>query len=235
MKLLKMCLLFFPLSLHAALVSTFPVTLSPVNDATLGGSSLAQVAVNPTGDSVAVWENATLNSQAINTIGAAVYSAATGTWVAPFLIGMGNDPQVAIDFSGNAIAVWVNKLPTSVTWIIQASHYSAATGTWSDVVNVASSSDNLLTPQIAMNGNTGNAIAVWADGVTRQIYGTSFSGGSWSTDITQISVQSGLLPHIDIANDTGVATVVWQTYVPSFSTPDAPNKSEIRSSFVNIS
>lgn len=203
----------------------------------LGGNALSQVATNATGNAVAVWQNTPLAGNIllnrVFSVEAAVYSILSGSWSSTFTIGNGFTPQVAIDSSGNAIAVWVNGPQSDLSWALQSSYYNVTTGLWSSPVNIptinARQNKALYTPQIVMT-STGGAIVVWSDGFNDQIYGATFTGGSstltWSAP-GQISIGSGVLPQISIDTTTDVATVVWQTTIQSTA------KIEIESSFVS--
>jgi len=237
--LILLSLLLLPLNCYAVIATTTPITISPLatDQTNLGGNSLAQVATNPSGNAVAVWQNTALGGNilrnTVRTIVAATYSSITGIWSTSLTIGVGYDPQVAIDSSGNAIAIWVNGPQSNLSWAIQSAYFTAATGTWSAVVNIPTvrplQNKALYTPHIVMTA-AGNAMVVWSDGFNDQIYGSNFLAGGpfvWTTP-TQISVTSGVFPQISLATTTEVATVVWQTTLQTAA------KIEIQSSFILI-
>lgn len=123
-----------------------------------------QLAVNASGDAVAVW----LFDDAVtgrNKAYANTYHKATGWGTATRIEADSTatssnlrDPQVAIDASGNAVAVW--------TWYnvsIRANTYDAGTDTWGAAAQTVGTGliDEFTLPQVAMDGS-GRAMCIWA-------------------------------------------------------------------------
>jgi hypothetical protein len=100
------------------------------------------------------------------------YVAGTG-WGTAQLIetdnsGSAESPQVGIDGSGNAIAVWWQSDGTRKN--IWANRYLAGTG-WGIAQLIETDSGNALNPQVGVDGS-GNAVAVWYqdDGTRNDIW-----------------------------------------------------------------
>ncbi len=119
-----------------------------------------------------------------------------------------NGPQVAVNASGMATALWGQD---TGLW---ARHYSSGGG-WGATQRVDNASGN--TPQearVAIDAS-GNAMAVWAQNdedtnlVRRAIWASYYSGGTWSTP-RQIETGSGHAEHPDLSMDSiGNVMAVW--------------------------
>ena len=119
----------------------------------------------------------------------------------------GVNPQVEIDSSGNALAVWQQGSPSQI-------YYSRSTTglDWSLASTIpgqpSSAGEN---PQLAFDGSD-NAFAVWSQGSPAQIYYSRFTVGlDWSLATTvpgQNPLNAGANPSI-ACNDSGVAVAVW--------------------------
>ncbi len=129
-----------------------------------GGSNFPEVAVNPNGDAIVVFQK--LDGDVSN-IYANHYSVNDG-WSAPVRLDVGNDtstfPQVAIDANGNAVAVWLQS-PSLGLRDVYASRYTTTSGwgiaeTIEDDVEFVPDSP----PSIAMDPS-GNAFVVWSQDV----------------------------------------------------------------------
>ncbi len=129
-----------------------------------GGSNFPEVAVNPNGDAIVVFQK--LDGDVSN-IYANHYSVNDG-WSAPVRLDVGNDtstfPQVAIDANGNAVAVWLQS-PSLGLRDVYASRYTTTSGwgiaeTIEDDVEFVPDSP----PSIAMDPS-GNAVVVWSQDV----------------------------------------------------------------------
>jgi len=128
-------------------------------------------------------------------------------------------PQIAMDGTGAAIAVWTQNDESSVNLRanIWASRFNGST--WGAPVLVETNSTSLATlPQIAMDG-TGAAIAVWNQNdeypasLWSNIWVNRFDGSSWSTPEMIETFDAGDASDPQIAmNGTGTAIVVWQQW-----------------------
>ena len=119
----------------------------------------------------------------------------------------GVNPQVEIDSSGNALAVWEQGSPSQI-------YYSRSmTGLdWSLASTIPGQPSSAgANPQLAFDGSD-NAFAVWSQGSPAQIYYSRFTAGlDWSLATTvpgQNPLNAGANPSI-ASNDSGVAVAVW--------------------------
>jgi hypothetical protein len=123
---------------------------------TAAEASNAQIALDASGNAVAVWEqrDGTRSNAWVNR-----FDASTGKWGVAELIETNDasgtfNPQIAMDASGNAMAVWDQD---SSVWV---NRFDASTGQWGTAELLEADSDDTVDPQIAMNAS-GNAVAVW--------------------------------------------------------------------------
>jgi hypothetical protein len=128
-----------------------PVTVSRA----ARGLGSPDVAIDPQGDAVAVWEGS----------GGAIESAfklAGSDWQSPTTLPSAVQgvfhPQVALDGAGNAVAVWDAWLGGEET-VIQSSSRPAG-GTWSAPVDLSGTTERATNAELAMN-ERGEAAVVW--------------------------------------------------------------------------
>lgn len=132
------------------------------------------------------------------------------TWSSPTAISTvltnASTPNVVIDSSGNATAVWVesntikaSSLPSGGSWTMPT--------TLSNVLNTAS------LPKVAVDGS-GNVTAIWIEN-TQITSATLPSGGSW-TSSTAVSASGATKPSFSI-DSTGNVVAVWirSTFIES--------------------
>jgi hypothetical protein len=177
-----------------------------------------QIAVDANGNAMAVWMQ--LESEAVFrfNIWAARYVLGSG-WGPAELIetgtGSASDPQVAVDASGNAIAVWEQTLGTGEEDVL-ANRYVVGSG-WgqaqpiSNLAEVGESNEI----QIAMDG-AGNAMVVWrqtgsqAENFVQNLWFNRFSVSSgWGlADLVERVPGNVDSPQI-ASTPTGTAMAVW--------------------------
>ncbi|HEY1335191.1 MAG TPA: hypothetical protein VGF31_13105, partial [Myxococcaceae bacterium] len=145
----------------------------------------------------------------------AVPAAAGPTWLAPAnLSAPGRDatePQVAVDGSGDAVAVWARSDGSDT--IIQASARPAG-GAWGPAVDLSQTGRDATTPQVAVDA-AGNAVAVWArsNGSHSVIQGASRAAGGGWTPVRDISNSEKNAEEPEVVVDPGGrATAVWSRY-----------------------
>lgn len=186
-----------------------PAWFSAKNLSASGQSSAkAQVAVDPSGNVVAVWER--FNGSNWIAQGARYHSASNSWSATADLSAAGQtavDAQVAVDSSGNAIAVW-ERFNGSYT-VVQASRFDAGTGTWGAVVDLSASGQHGDNPQVAFSPS-GDAIALWSRGGIIQSSTFSAGTGTWGA-AADISVpgQPATDPQVAFA-PSGDAIGVWE-------------------------
>jgi hypothetical protein len=153
---------------------------APVNLSAAGRDAfIPQVAVDGQGDAVAVWTS--FDSSATAIVQAAARPAG-GAWQAPVNLSAAGqnaqNPQVAVDGQGNAVAVWPGFDGTSQ--IVQAAARPAG-GVWQAPVNLSAAGQNAGNPQVAVDAR-GDAVAVWtSSNGTNDIVQAAVrpAGGAW--------------------------------------------------------
>jgi hypothetical protein len=149
-----------------------------------------------------------------------------GHWGAPSMIETYDptdrdeySPQIDIDGSGNAIAIWQQSEGNVIS--IWAKPYNAETGLWgsaSALENDNTVGHNAYNPRISIDAN-GNAIAVWqqTDGSASSIWANRYnvSSGLWSTaeeiENDRIIGNDATNPQIGF-DSKGNAISLWQQY-----------------------
>jgi len=170
-----------------------------------------QIAFDTTGNALAVWQQ--LDGTRTK-IWANRYTAGVG-WGTPAPIdadngGAAHYPQVAIDASGNGLAVW-RQFDGQLN-SIWANRYTASAGWGTPTRFDTRSAGNAEFPQIAFDTG-GNALAVWAhsDGSRTHIWANRFAVGSgWSTPARIETSDTGSAYEPQVAFDaSGNALAVW--------------------------
>ncbi len=197
--------MFKRLALLLSLCSTlYGITVTSQTEISgTGLDSNPKLALSPAGPAMALWTQN--NPFQVET----AYFTGT-TWLSPFVIDSGTFPQIAIDQSGNAIAVWLKNPSNLISNPTQVftSRFDAATLTWSPPFQLSNEQFPAATPQIAMNLQ-GNAIAIWITSNPQQIRAATFSvtTGAWSTPTTLV-LGSGSFPQVEL-DESNQATVLW--------------------------
>ena len=177
-----------------------------------------EVAVYSGGNAIAAWEQ---EDDANYSIYAKTYSADSGTWESSATLlengdaGDADNPQIAVDGAGNALAVWYQDDGTNDS--IYANRYSADSGTWDSSAALLENGDagDADDPQISVDG-AGNALAVWHqdDGTNDSIYANRYSADSGTWDSSAALLENGDAgdaddPQISV-DGAGNAIVVWE-------------------------
>ena len=176
-----------------------------------GSAFSPQIAFDPSGNAIAVWSQF---DGIRDNIWANRYVAVTG-WAGPGLIETDNTgnaqfPQIALDPSGNALAVWYQSDGTRYN--IWANRYVSGT-VWATAGLIET--DNIgdaTNPQIAFDPS-GNAMAVWyqSDGIRNNIWANRYvSGTGWAAAglIETDNLGNAYLPQIAF-DPSGHALAVW--------------------------
>lgn len=179
-----------------------------------GSAGSPQIAIDASGNALAVWRQ---SDGTRDNIWANRYIAGTGWGTAALIesdnLGAAGAPQIAINASGNAIALWQQSDGTRNN--IWANHYLASGG-WGAATLIET--DNVGSadfPQIGIDSN-GNALAVWQqDGdasavLTNDIWYNRYTVGSgWGmAALMETSASRAANPQIAM-NAGGNAMVVW--------------------------
>jgi hypothetical protein len=177
-----------------------------------GDAGFPQVAVDASGNAVAVWQQ--WDGSRTN-IWANRYAVGSG-WGTPELIETDNAgdaafPQVAVDASGNAVAVWHQSDGTHSN--IWANRYAAGSGWGMAQLIETDNAGNAYSPQVAVDAS-GNAVAVWhqSDGTHSNIWANRYAAGSgWGTAQLIETDNAGNARDPQVAVDpTGNAVAVWR-------------------------
>lgn len=126
-----------------------------------GNALEPQIATDATGNVLAVWSQ---SDGVRNNLWANRFIAATGSWGVATQIessptGNARRPQIAIDGSGNGIAVWDRFDGTQNS--IYATRFTASTNSWGSAELIETDNAGRATrSQISVNAS-GNAVAVW--------------------------------------------------------------------------
>jgi len=193
----------------------------PVETDNAGYAELPQIAFDPNGNAIAVWNQ--YDGTQSNIISNR-YTVANG-WGRPTLIetnsdGKARDAQIGIDAGGSAIAVWSQKDATRYN--IWANRYSGGLlfftnrARWGTAQLIETSNNGYAeNPRIALDA-AGNGIVVWfqSDGRRKTIWSNRYSAASgWGTEqiITGNDLGSAILPQIAV-DPAGNAFAVWQSY-----------------------
>jgi len=179
-------------------------------DDDVGEALPPQVSVNADGSAVAVW--------------AQFDGTRDGVWSARYTVDSGWDdpqriesntaieasgPQIAVDPSGNAVAVWAHRDGLYDIW----SNLSTPTGVWRTNARVVETADegNASGPSIGMD-DQGNAIAVWhqSDRGQETIWSARYTPPVWgiAERIDKNKEGDASDPHVAVAQD-GSALAVW--------------------------
>jgi hypothetical protein len=179
------------------------------------GAGSPMVAVDPGGVATAVWLLEREEGRR------SVVQSATlppgGTWSAPVDLSpekkAARSPQVVLDPSGNATAVWEEEY----TGAIQSASRPAG-GEWSASVNLSATGVRGSWPQVVVDPS-GNATAIWVGKVfgggrvqsDRVQTATRPAGGSWSAPVSISAPGHRQVQDPQIAVDPrGEATAIWQ-------------------------
>lgn len=176
----------------------------------VGNASSPKVAMNGSGTAVVVWQQNDDGGSNFRCY-ANRYVAGSG-WQGPvrldnvdFSIGM---PQVAIDPTGKAIAVWSQD--TGTHYRIYANRFNGSA--WSGVTALDNNSGSASEPYIAMSGS-GTAVAVWSqtDGSRSNIWGRLYGSMGWypSELLETVGTGDAYSPRVAM-NANGDAIAVWQ-------------------------
>ncbi len=176
-----------------------------------GRANFPQIGFDSNGNALAVWQQ---SDGARNNIWANRYVAGAG-WGAAELIetdnaGRAEYPQIAIDSSGNALAVWHQY--DGARYNIWANRYVAGTG-WGSAELIESNAWDATNPQIAIDNNS-NALVVWQqyDDTNRSIWANRYvAGAGWGAAELIETDNAGYANSPQIAVDSnGNALAVWR-------------------------
>ena len=166
---------FYRIVARGPLDNTAVIISSPALNA-----SAPKISIDGSGNAIAVWVQGN-SSNTNSSIWGARYSTVTG-WDAPLQISgsisntnnFANVPQISMDSTGNAVAVWhaVNSSINTNHFDVYSSRYTAGSDSWSTPAVISSGTNTASNSHIALN-TSGNGMAVWTEG---QDDGTTSNG-----------------------------------------------------------
>ena len=177
-----------------------------------GGAAFPWVATDPAGNAVAVWQQSDGTRE---NIWANRFVAGSGWGMASLIetdnAGLAAQPRVALDASGNAIAVWSQVSGVASIW---SNRFVLGTGWAGPVLLETDNAGNAFFPRVAV-GPAGDAVAVWhqSDGIRVNVWANRYGVGTgWGTaELLESDTTVALLA--DVAMDpAGNAMAVWQQF-----------------------
>jgi hypothetical protein len=188
-------------------------TASLIETDNAGNALNPQIAIDSTGNALAVWFQ---GDGTRDNIWSNRYTAGAG-WGTASLIetdnaGSAGFPQIAIDSTDNALAVWAQKDSSGIAQV-WSNRYANSSG-WGTATPIQSNLEislNIPKPQISFD-SMGNALAVWNGQFNGQsIFFDRYTAGTgWGTArLVEYVTGDSLEPQIAIDNN-GNALAVWQ-------------------------
>jgi hypothetical protein len=182
-------------------------------------STAPRVAMDVNGNAIAVWDTRN-NNGANSNIVANRYMAGTGAgsgWGTPVRIELPdhnpNNYQIAVNASGNAIAVWQQFDRVGIRFNIRASHCVTGTGPgtgWSPAQPLETANGDALYPHVALAAS-GHAMAVWlqlTDSGDYYMLASRYSPSGWGSP-SPISMPDAIgLPQLAL-DAAGNAIAIW--------------------------
>ncbi len=171
----------------------------------------ASVGVDDIGNITVVWQQSdgTASSVYLNR-----WDGETWVWDGELLLEgsstAAGEPKIAFDVNGDGLAVW------SQGNDVIARRFTRATNTWASAVTLDSRSDAAYSPQLAIDGATGNAIVAWvqSDGTANSVYVSRYtaSANSWTSataiESSSVAVTTGS-DALSASMRAGFAAVAW--------------------------
>jgi hypothetical protein len=195
------------------------IWLPTVTDLSGTLSNVPELAVNPSGIAVAVWTrfNGSSFVTEASRFAGGVWSAAADISTPGSIPGSSSvsGASVAVDLSGNAVAVWSQFDPGNNVIFIESAYLSIASGVWSIPIIASPTNGFAFDPRVAFDSN-GNATAVWDfsdPSFTFSVIQAAmlpFGTNSW-INLTDLSTAGEISIFPQIAVDpSGYAVVDWQ-------------------------
>jgi hypothetical protein len=183
------------------------------------------VSINSSGKAIAVWVAS--KSRNVTAIQTSSSSDMGVSWSTPADLTVINDdaskPQVTIDSSGRAIALWEGLVGNRFVVLTKSSLDGGLN--WSAAANLSGTDagESVYKQRLSIDGS-GRAIALWGRDGNIQSSSSSDGGASWSPLVT-LSSTGGSAEEPEVSIDaSGRAIAIWSRY------PDGGPKSTIQSS-----
>ena len=198
---LRYFLLFFSLQTPFLFASwSTPIDLSAAGQ----NASVPQVAMNDSGQAVAVWVRDNVIQVATLTFG--------GSWSFPVDLSASDDtstnPQIAINDNEQAVVVWRRERGSGCDVQVATLTFGE---NWSSAISLLALGGDVLSPQVAINA-LGQVIAVWSrsDGINYLVESASLVfGGSWSSVMTLSASGANSIDPQVVINGVGQIVAAW--------------------------
>lgn len=196
-------------------------------------SAPSGLAIDAHGDTVMVWINFYENDEDGGTVLAAFRPAGSARWGRPVVLaggptlrggqGLCNDPKVAFDGHGDAVALWRESLEApngSGSEVIESATRLASSGRWSTPIRLATARHRYFeSPMLAVDSR-GDAVAVWESGTGPSVVlraSTSVGvAGRWRSPVSLAYSRRGFegieLDNHLVIDSRGEATLVFAVY-----------------------
>lgn len=221
--------LIVALVLATTLITVPPVQAAPVwqlvTDLSADGQSASgvQVAVSPTGTSIALWRR---HGETSDEVQASIHPPG-GPWSAPVDLSASvdlanvSDPAIALDAAGNATAIWtLYGRNGGYSGYIQTAT-RPVDGNWSDAKSIAFTAEGHFAPLVSVNP-AGDASGMWISKLDGEYFvraATRHSGGGWSGE-TDLVVAPDYYPLGTfppklgglVTDSAGNNTAIWTLY-----------------------
>lgn len=182
-------------------------TATLLETSNLGYADGVEVALNASGDGMAVWSQ---SNGSTTDIWARRYTVAGGWGTAQLIETTSGDaaqPHVAVDAAGNAVAVWSQQSTT--LYNLFANRFNAATAQWGSEALLETDAGQAYAPRVTFLAS-GDALAVWSQGQgAPTIQAVRLVAGTWGSAQT-ISGGTGAAyqPQVAALGNTAIATWV---------------------------
>lgn len=141
------------------LVSGASVWTMPQDISQLGARDFRpQAAAGPNGHVVALWRR---SESGFGALRSNRFDPITGAWAGPILVSPGDQPAIAVDADGTALAIWRRDFSPDYA-PIETSRSTAASPAWSAVTRLSSPDGACSSPAIGFDGG-GEAMTVWGE------------------------------------------------------------------------
>ncbi len=185
---------------------------SPLDLSAAGqNASEPEVAVDPAGDAIALWRRYDGADYVIQSAS----RPAGGAWQSPVDLSEAgenaSEPQVTVDPSGNAVAVWSRSNGTNT--IVQSASKSAG-GFWQSPVDLSAAGQNAEAPRLAVDP-AGDALALWRryDGANYVIQSASRpAGGAWQSPVDLSAIGRNAFEPELATDPEGDAVAAWSRF-----------------------
>jgi len=162
------------------------------------------LAIDGAGNVIAAWVQP--NASSVDTVYANRFDAVAAAWSGPQALSAAgaasSRPQVAMDFAGNAFAVWLEGSTANLV----GRRYDKASNTWQAAQTLDTGANAAMAPSLAMDRQSGAGFVAWVqnDGVADSLFARRFTGTGSTLNGTVDVIETGSEMVISAAQqDTG--------------------------------